>query len=188
MILEKPFLTIDQVYFAKCNQHSDINEHLPILKSYAEICEHITEFGVRSVVSTYAFMAGKPHTIRSYDIEPIENFGIDREYLKFFAFHNGIDFEFNVNDVLSLTIQQTDLLFIDTLHTYTQLKKELELHSNSVNKFIILHDTETFGTIGENGEIGLWLSVEEFLKKDFNWVLHEKYANNNGLTVLKRVR
>ena len=34
--------------------------------------------------------------------------------------------------------EKTDLLFIDTLHTYTQLTKELELHSKNVNKYMLL--------------------------------------------------
>jgi hypothetical protein len=33
---------------------------------------------------------------------------------------------------------------------------------------------------------GLWPAVEEFLKSNPNWVLHERYINNNGLTILKR--
>lgn len=187
MILEKPKLLINDLYQLKSNQVSDINEHLPTLKEYTEQCNHVTEFGVRWVVSTYAFMAGRPRVIRSYDLEAIENFGIDSDYLKFLAYHNGIDFNFSVGNTLELDIEQTDLLFIDTLHTYNQLKQELDIHNSKVNKFIILHDTETFGTIGENNEVGLWPAVEEFLNENPNWVLHRRYTNNNGLTILRRI-
>lgn len=187
MILEKPRLTIDGLYHLKLNQSSDINEHLPTLKHYTEQCSHVTEFGVRWVVSTYAFMMGKPKILRSYDLEPIENYGIDSDYLKFLAAHNEIDFEFSVGNTLTLDIEQTDLLFIDTLHTYGQLKLELELHNSKVNKFIVLHDTETFGMIGENGEVGLWPAVEEFLNTNIEWTLEKRYTNNNGLTILKRI-
>ena len=34
---------------------------------------------------------------------------------------------------------------------------------------------------------GLWPAVEDFLEKHPEWVLHERYTNNNGLTILKRV-
>ena len=44
----------------RCNLVSDINEHLPTLKRYAEDCDHITEMGVRWLVSTIAFMMGQP--------------------------------------------------------------------------------------------------------------------------------
>ena len=33
---------------------------------------------------------------------------------------------------------------------------------------------------------GLWKAVEEFLKNNADWVLHERYTNNNGLTILKK--
>ena len=38
-----------------------------------------------------------------------------------------------------------DLLFIDTSHTREQLAQELEAFSRYTKRYIILHDTETFG-------------------------------------------
>lgn len=187
MILEKPKLTVDSLYHLKLHEPSDINEHLPTLKIYAENCDHVTEFGVRSVVSTYGFMAGRPRIIRSYDIQPVENFGVDSGYLSFLAAQIGIDFQFLLGNTLEIEIEQTDLLFIDTLHTYNQLKRELELHSSKVNKYIVLHDTTTFADIGEYDELGLWPAVEEFVNANENWVIQARYINNNGLTILKRV-
>ena len=37
--------------FSKYDQ-SDINEHISVMHKYANECEHITEFGVRTGVST----------------------------------------------------------------------------------------------------------------------------------------
>jgi hypothetical protein len=34
---------------------------------------------------------------------------------------------------------------------------------------------------------GLWPAVDEFLKNHTEWTLHERFTNNNGLTILKRV-
>jgi hypothetical protein len=33
---------------------------------------------------------------------------------------------------------------------------------------------------------GLWPAIEEFLVEHPEWTLHERFTNNNGLTVLKR--
>ena len=33
---------------------------------------------------------------------------------------------------------------------------------------------------------GLWPAIEEFLKNNPEWVLHERFTNNNGLTILKK--
>lgn len=177
--------TLLHMYTQKCSTPSDINEHLPILKKYAEECEHITEMGVRWVVSTYALLMGKPKKMISYDINGISWKPI-AEMVK-----GTTDFEFKVANTLDLEIEETDLLFIDTLHNYNQLKGELSLHGNKSKKYIIFHDTTSFEWIGESyigktNEIGIWPAIQEFLEQNSNWELHEKYTNNNGLTILKR--
>lgn len=178
---------LEKIYKKNCDTYSDINEHLPTLRKYAEQCEHVTEFGVRYVVSTYAFMMGAPKKLVSYDVLPVENFGIDRNQLKELAFSNGVDFEFIVGDTTKIEIAQTDLLFIDTWHVYQQLIVELTKHGNKSNKYIIMHDTTKFGEVGECNEgDGLNKAINEFLEKNSHWVVHEKFENNNGLTILKR--
>lgn len=176
---------LQSIYNEKCSIPSDINEHLPTLKKYADECEHITEMGVRWVVSTYALLMGKPKKLISYDINPINSEPIQQ------LVKDVTDFEFRVANTLELEIEETDLLFIDTLHNYNQLKGELELHANKARKYIIFHDTTSFEWIGEsyNGkvdEIGLWPAIEEFLETNTNWELYERFENNNGLTILKR--
>ena len=51
---------LEKIYQYKCSSPSDINEHLPTLLRYSQMCDHVTEFGVREPVSTYALMYGKP--------------------------------------------------------------------------------------------------------------------------------
>jgi hypothetical protein len=62
-------MTIEEIYHQKCNDNSDICEHLPTLRRYAEKCDSVIELGVRSVVSTWAFLAAKPKIILSIDIK-----------------------------------------------------------------------------------------------------------------------
>jgi len=51
-----------------------------------------------------------------------------------------------------------------------------------------MHDTYTFGVIGEEiGSDGLIKAIDEFLAENNNWVIHDKIDYSNGLTVLKRV-
>ena len=39
-----------------------------------------------------------------------------------------------------------------------------------------------------NGDtIGLWPAIEEFMKDNSHWVIAERFYNNNGLTILKRI-
>lgn len=177
--------TLEQIYDRLCTTPSDINEHLPTLKSYASKCNHITEMGVRYIVSTYALLMGKPKKLISYDImdclwQPI------REIVK-----EDTNFEFKIGNTLNIEIEPTEFLFIDTLHTYDQLKVELSLHANKVTKYIGFHDTTTFATHGESYDgipkVGLWPAIEEFLNDNPQWIIHERYTNNNGLTILAKI-
>lgn len=176
---------MEKLYKKLCNKKSDINEHLPTLKKYAEQCESITELGVRRGTSTCALLYGKPKQMQCYDIEQKGNLPL-KEYEKF-AYENDINFKFIIANVLHIEIDYTDLLFIDTLHTYNQLKQELSLHGNKALKYIIFHDTKTFGEIGEDKKSpGLLKAIEEFLSKNSHWSVKEAYKNNNGLFILVR--
>ena len=175
---------LNQIYERLYNTPSDINEHLPTLASYASECEHITEMGVRYIVSTYALLMGKPERMISYDIHMC-NWEPVRDLVK-----EDTDFHFAVANTLEIEIEPTDLLFIDTLHNYTQLKKELELHAKKVSKYIIFHDTTSFETVGEsytgNPEKGIWPAIQEFLQLNPQWKLKERFTNNNGLTIIEK--
>ena len=50
--------SLETKYVNLCNTHSDINEHLPTLKEYAQECNSVFETGVREVVSSYALLYG----------------------------------------------------------------------------------------------------------------------------------
>lgn len=162
---------------------SDINEHMSALKEYAQKCDHITEMGVRGVVSTWAFLAARPKKLVSVDIQPC---GIGQAAAH--AKNEGIIFEFRLASTVdsNFSIEETDLLFIDTWHVYPQLKTEFEMHSGKARKYIILHDTTTFGETGENHPRGLWPAVAEFLQEHSEWELHKRFTHNNGLTILSR--
>ena len=181
---------IQSLYDHHCQTVSDIHEHMPTLKKYASECSHVTEMGVRSVVSTWALLEARPDILRSYDIAEPPAQHMYHAYR--WASENNIDFDFRLNDVLKIEIEQTDMLFIDTWHIYDQLKSELAIHPKNVDKYIAFHDTTTFGNVGEphyDGKTdhkGLMPAINEFLEKNTEWVMHEQFTNNNGLTVIKR--
>ena len=88
-----------------------------------------------------------------------------------------------------MELEETDLLFIDTWHVYEQLKTELALHAGRARKWIILHDTQTFGITGETaGHRGLLPALEEFLDGNPVWRRVEHFTNCNGLTILERLK
>lgn len=172
-------------YNYHCNTDSDIFQHLPTIKKYADNCGHVTEFGVRGVVSTWALLAAFPQKVRSYDTQPPSNFGVDIKEVEKIAKESGIDFKFKLKSTLDIKIEPTALLLIDTLHTYKQLSQELKLHHDKVGKYIILHDTVSFGERGEDGGEGLLKAINEFIECS-GWRILEKFQNNNGLMVLTK--
>jgi len=192
---------------------SDINEHIPTLIKYGSECEHITEMGVRWITSTWAFLGSAPKKLISYDIEYPSLWGENSEHMSLDAVSRGynkleevyevasefgIEYKFVKANVLNIEIEPTDLLFLDTWHSYKQLKSELSLHSSKVNKYIVFHDTTTYATHDETNYeilgpewkaegIGIWKAIEEFLLNHSEWKLIEHFPNNNGLTIIGKI-
>lgn len=175
-------MKLNELYDLKCNEWSDIYYHLPKLKELSSQSNHVTEFGVRGGVSTIALLSGQPQKLISYDIHPCPSFLWDVT--------ESTDFRFIQQNVLNITIEPTDFLFIDTLHTYQQLSRELYLHSSNVRKWIAFHDTELFGLQGENyeGKVveGLRKAINEFLESNPNWKQIYHTSENNGLTIIEK--
>lgn len=174
---------LEDKYNIFCKKVSDINEHLPTLYKYGKMVKHITEFGVRRGISTIAWLYSNPEELISYDIS-------DRKFdHKLFKSLTPVstNFVYILGNTLEIIIKETDLLFIDTYHTYTQLSNELRLHGNKSRKYLIFHDTKIFELVGEDKkEPALQKAIDEFITSNKHWVLKEKFENNNGLIILER--
>lgn len=163
---------------------TDMIEHMDVIKAYSVQCDSAVEFGVYDCTSTWALMAGHPKKLTSYDIARRD----EVRDVELAAAGSGTEFRFVLASSLDVEIEPCDLLFIDSMHTYDQLKAELGLHAGKARKFILMHDTTTFGTEDQiPGGRGLWPAVTEFLSGHPEWVLAERRTNCHGLTVLKRV-
>lgn len=163
---------------------TDMIEHMDVIRSYANQCESAVEFGVYDCTSTWALLAGHPKKLTSYDIARRH----EVSEVEAAAQGSGTEFKFVLASSTEVEIEECDLLFIDSMHTYEHLKRELEMHADKAKKFIILHDTTTFGHIDQTNEgRGLWPAVEELLAQRSEWTLAERRTNCHGLTVLKRV-
>ena len=178
---------------------SDINEHIPTIIKYGFECDHITEMGVRGIVSTWGWLATQPSKLVAYDIQNPSNWGGSLQDVEDTAKHVGTDFTFHLANVLEVDIEETDLLFIDTWHAYKQLKAELDLHASKVRKYICFHDTTTYATRDEDAYeswgdewkgdgTGIWKAIEEFLDSNPEWEMEERFTNNNGFTIIKKVK
>ena len=200
---------IERKYNKLCHTRSDINEHLPTLFKYASGCESIFETGVRGCVSSWALISGllnnnKPvkkillNDINKCNIDELLQLTNDLDIDVKYAWINNLDLDIE---------EEVDLTFIDSWHVYGQLKRELDKFSKITKKYIIMHDTTVDaihgGTVRMNQDAkqqsldsgipveeitkGLWPAITEFLENNDDWLLKERFNNNNGLTVLQRV-
>ncbi len=162
-----------------CKIKSDINEHLPTLRDLASECTHVTEMGVRYIVSTWAFVEGlkSGSKLISIDIKHPKEYGANLHSIENACSNKGILFGFFEADTLRVDIEPTELLFIDTLHTFEQLSGELKRHSDKASKYIVLHDTTSC--------LDMWPAVETLVSEG-KWKVKDRFTNCNGLTVLSR--
>jgi len=199
-------------YRKKTKEKSDINEHLPILRELSRFCDSVCEMGVRRCVSSWAFLQGlaeseaKKKELLCIDINPAGISDLERWGGSLIP---PVCTSMVVADSRKILLPHDfDLLFIDTLHVYGQLKAELWAHQARVRRFICLHDTEIDGDKGEVFRMGwdvckmardtgmkeedlskgMGRAIDEFLAKFPEWVLKHHFPNNNGLTILARVQ
>lgn len=184
---------IENEYQQEKNTKSDIDEHLYDLLTLAEDCTHVTEFGSRFGASTKAFLKA-PVSLRAYDLEihdPLMNlFKIAKKV--------GKDVEYTKANTLSILIEPTDLIFIDTWHSQEQLRSELKLHGNAARKYLAFHDTHTYGVRDEQvnwaenpnrkamDKQGLLPAIIDFIIENPQWTFRKHKQNCNGLTILER--
>lgn len=162
---------------------SDIENHIPVLLTYAAKCPRITEMGVRSGESTKVFLQTKPQSLVSIDWDkpPYEVCRQTLAEVEKIADLQGISFKFISADSTSIEIDETDLLYIDTWHMYEQLLLELLTHSSKTKKYIICHDTN------ESIFPGMTCAIEDFLSLNPQWDMEIMLLDLPGLTVLERV-
>jgi len=197
---------LDRNYRENCTTYSDIYEHMPVLRELSKECSSVVEIGLRTCVSTWGIIKGLSESSakdRSYlgideVMPPIQTMNL----LKKLSLGHGMRFDFwEVND-MTVDIPPTDMLFIDSLHTYCHMTYELEKFSHNVRKIICMHDTsEPWGEVNDNAyhgdyseypadidrtKSGLWPAVQDFLTRHPEWVLAERRLNNHGFTVLRR--
>jgi hypothetical protein len=202
-------MSVEERFARAANTRSDINEHLQTLSDLASESESVLECGVRTVVSSWAFLHGLTKNGKAQKklmcCDLRRSVGVNE--LEKVCLQNNVEFAFHAGNDLTIPMAPHDLIFIDTWHIYGHLKRELALMHPYAKKYIALHDTEVDKIQGESircnfnipqqvvesgypiEEItkGLGPAVEEFLAAHPEWRIKAHYTNNNGLTVLERV-
>lgn len=160
---------------------SDAVLHLPVLRYYASLCDHVTEFGVRDCHSTVAFLSGlKPGgKLISYDINQTNSAKVLQGLRPDWTFVKG--------DTSKVDIDDTDMIFFDTEHVYDHLKKELENAAHKAKKFLVFHDTFSCKDIDtRTGKEGIKRAMDEYFAVNTMWVVCYETDLNNGLMIYEK--
>lgn len=152
--------------------HDEIAERLDSTMTYREL-------GVNQGATLALASLILPNKIRAYDIN-LKNFEPYRPL--FTVFHRDYGGDFRAEEKSSLdpsTVEDVDVLYIDTVHTAEHLIKELHLHHSSVKKYIICHDTFA--------KPGMHMAIENFCMMNPEWRVAKYYQKNVGYTTLERI-
>lgn len=178
----KAEITLEDLYQGAVMKPSDINEHCPKLRELANASAHVTVFGSWHNVSTIALLAGQPGKLVSYDptVEPIAPDLQERRGKTEFVWQPG--------NSLTADIEETDLLFIDTVHKAEHFYAELTRLAPRVRRWIARHDTQIYGEHGDGGGPGLLPALRRFCKEHPEWSVVYHTQKNHGFTVLGRLK
>jgi len=189
--------TINEVYDFIASNPSDqkgknsmqwIAHYMPVLYEHAKKCDSVVEIGVNQVCSTWAFLNARPKDgVIAVDIDLnrsayMSSIGLSENiwltWAKHLAEKEEVPFSPIESDSLQVELPNVDLIFIDSLHTYSHLRSELFLHGLKANKYIILHDTTLYPELVN--------AVDEFLNQHEQFVIKKQYTDTPGLTILER--
>lgn len=204
---QDPWEITKEKFVHLANHYHETSQHFATFYHFGSKCSRIVEFGVFLAFSSWAWVACKPAFLRCIDVE--RRPGGEWEAIEDTAPRLGIDFAFEIADTGHGALKQiaeernvpishellikepynlpddTELLYIDSYHSYTHLKAELTIHGAKVKKYILFHDTTTFGESHSfDGDKGLNYAIDEFLEANLNWEKILKVEYGNGCTVL----
>ena len=157
-----------------CAIHDAIRKYMTECNSYMELGTH--QGGTASVA-----MLCNPKRVCLVDIDM-------SRYNKFLApiateYCQTNKIELDVRNVSSHSlgsVNPTDMLVIDSYHHPSHMQQELQIHGNSVSKFILAHDTSVIN--GKQND-SLFHCLKDWGEKN-GWKVIERGTTNVGYTVL----
>jgi hypothetical protein len=187
---------LESIYRRHCEAGTAISAHLPRLRELAAGLDTVVEFGVKRGASSSALLLGAKRVV-SFDVIATP----EAKALKEVA---GERWDYRIEDSRAADVPECDLMFVDSLHTYEQVRAEA-VHADRARRYLVFHDVSTFGEVGAVGETGRqsWTyvagrgsvpmqhrgirpAIDELMIRDPSWRIIERRVESHGLLVLAR--
>ena len=168
----------DKLYKLQSGAHGD--DYMLVhdeIKNRLKDCNSYTEFGINQGATLAAAILENPSIVRAYDIK-LGWYSDANLLFENYAGEHSIDYNVTEGDTLKFEIKPVDLLYIDTLHQYDHLTKELAIHAPRVNKYIIFHDTAA--------QVGLKKAVKEYVGIHKEWYIITDCNDNVGFMTIAK--
>lgn len=153
----------------------DLDQHIPRLSEFASKCQHVTEITHR-----------RESTIGLLSAPRLVSYQSERDPLVFRlpTMFPHLDLKVMPHLREMPTIEETDMLFLDTEGTYTRLWGELNFYHPKVKRFIAVHDTQLYSRKGEDGKEPTLKALTDFMQQHPEWsvIVHDEHQY--GLTII----
>lgn len=173
---------IDGLEFFKKDYPESTDWYTDVLVKYSKNCDSVVEFGTWNGLSALVFANAGVKDITSVDIDFTR------------CNQNAITRVINANgnkinwiaesSTKGKTDLSADLMFFDTLHSYKQVKNELNHRANKAKKYIIVHDTNF--PKGSKPTKRVRDAVIEYVNKNADLVVALDYTDYTGIMVVER--
>ena len=155
-----------------CNHHDEI-------KRLAPECESYRELGVmQGATSACAAVAGildqQLIDIEDYQWTPYKHLWDNFEGLKY-VYHKKSSLTPQM-----INLPKVDLMLVDSMHNYGHVTQELKIHAQTVNKYIIFHDTS-------KPTDQVYRAVTDFCMTNSAWQVIRRDENSVGFATIKRI-
>jgi hypothetical protein len=154
------------------------------IRMYMKKCDSYMELGTHQGGTASTALLCKPSTIVLVDKDMSRYKKVLEKLAKDYCIENNISFSAIEDDSTSNTVKHNvDMLVIDSYHHANHMKKELDVHGNNTNKYIIAHDTSV---INGKPNDSLYVCLKTFA--DLNgWKVIERGTTNVGYTVIQKI-
>ena len=153
------------------------------IKKYVNNDDIYMELGVHQGGTASTAMLAKPKSVILVDIDMSRYNKFLSPIANKWCKENNIELKVKQASSIDLgSLNYSDVLMIDSVHTPNHMTAELSLHGGNVGKYIIAHDTSRL--FGKPNDI-LFKVLENFAKTN-KWKVVERGTDNVGYTVLKK--